>query len=42
MSDATTVKISKKLRDELARLGSKDDAFETIIQRLLKGKGAKP
>jgi len=38
MSDTTTsVQISKRLRDELAKLGSKDDTFETIIQRLVKG-----
>jgi hypothetical protein len=40
MSDTTTVKITKDLRDQLAALGSKDDTFETIIRRLLKGKGA--
>jgi hypothetical protein len=37
MSDTTTVKITKDLRDQLAALGSKDDTFETIIQRLVKG-----
>jgi hypothetical protein len=41
MSDATTVKISKQLRNELARLGGKDDTFETIIKRLLEGAEAK-
>jgi hypothetical protein len=40
MSDTTTVKITKDLRDRLAKLGAKDDTFETIIRRLLEGKGA--
>jgi hypothetical protein len=41
MSDTTTVKITKNLRDQLAALGSKDDTFEIIIQRLLDKAGAK-
>lgn len=32
----TTIQISKELRDELAKLGSKDDTFEIIIRKLLK------
>jgi hypothetical protein len=40
MSDITTIKVSKSLRDKLAALGSKDDTFESIIQRLLDRAGA--
>ncbi len=32
---STTLKVSRKLRDELALLGDKDDTFEGIIQRLI-------
>ena len=32
----TTIQISKELRDELAKHGSKDDTFEDIIRKLLK------
>jgi predicted CopG family antitoxin len=40
MSDTTTtIQISKRLRDELAKHGSKDDTFDTIIRRLLERKG---
>jgi hypothetical protein len=40
MSDEiTTIKVSKTSRDELAKLGSKGDTFDTIIRRLLEGKG---
>jgi hypothetical protein len=40
MSDpTTTIQLSKHLRNELAKLGSKDDTFETILRRLLQGKG---
>jgi hypothetical protein len=36
MSDTTTtIQVSKRLRDELAKLGSKHDTYETIIRRLL-------
>ena len=34
--ETTTIVVSKKLRDELAKKGSKDDTFETILWRLLK------
>jgi hypothetical protein len=40
MSEITTVQVSKRLRNELARLGSKDDTFEIIIRRLLESAGA--
>ena len=32
----TTIVISKKLRNELAKKGSKDDSFEDIIWRLMQ------
>lgn len=35
MKDTTTIVISRKLRNELAKLGKKDDSFEDIIRRLL-------
>jgi len=41
MSDVTTIKISKPLRDKLAKLGGHDDTFETIIERLLDKAEAK-
>ena len=41
MSDTTTIKITKDLRNQLAELGAKDDTFQTIIQRLLNKAGAK-
>jgi len=31
----TTMQISKQLRDELAKLGTKDETFEDIIKKLL-------
>ena len=34
--EITTMQISKQLRDELAKLGSKTDSFEDIIRRLLE------
>ena len=36
IKNITTIQISKELRDELAKRGSKDDTFETIIRKLLK------
>jgi len=39
MSDKTTIQVSKQVRDELAALGFKTDSFDSIIRRLLKGKG---
>ena len=36
-NSSTTIKISKTLHDELAKLGSKGDTFQEIIQRLVKG-----
>jgi hypothetical protein len=36
MSDEiTTIKVSKTLRDELVKLGSKGETYDTIIRRLL-------
>ena len=32
----TTIQISKELRNELAKLGSKGDTYENIIRKLLK------
>jgi len=32
----TTIRVSKELRDALAKLGNKDDEFEDIIWRLIK------
>lgn len=32
----TTIVVSKALRDEIAKLGKKDDSFEDIIWRLLE------
>jgi predicted CopG family antitoxin len=40
MSDKTTIQVSKQVRDELAALGAKTDSFDSIIRRLLEGKGA--
>jgi hypothetical protein len=34
--DKTTLVVSKELRDELAKLGTKDDSFEDILWRLIK------
>lgn len=34
--EKTTIMISKKLRDKIAELGSKDDTFEDILERLVK------
>jgi len=31
----TTIKITKEVRDDLAKLGAKDDTFNTIIRRLI-------
>jgi len=36
MSDITTIKVSRTVRDELAKLGSKDDTFCDIVRRLVK------
>lgn len=33
-NEDTSIRISKKLRNKVADLGSKDDSFETIIERL--------
>jgi predicted CopG family antitoxin len=41
MSDMTTIQVSKRVRDELAALGSKTDSFNSIIGRLLETTGAK-
>lgn len=32
----TTIQLSKKTRDALASLGSKDESFEDIIKKLIK------
>lgn len=42
MIKRTTISISEELRNKLAKLGSKDDTFDTIITRLLgETKGGK-
>ena len=35
MSEVTSLRVSRRTRDQLAQLGSKDESFDTIIQRLL-------
>jgi|GEM_PF-1582221 predicted CopG family antitoxin len=32
----TTLRVSKEVRDELAKLGSKEDSFDAILRRLLE------
>ena len=39
--ETTTILVSKKTRAELAKLGNKDDTFETIICELIKNKAKK-
>jgi hypothetical protein len=34
-NESTTIKISKELKDRLRLLGTMDDTYETIIERLL-------
>ncbi|MGQ0795143.1 MAG: hypothetical protein ACT4N5_03030 [Nitrosopumilaceae archaeon] len=36
MTKKTSIALSKKIRDELAALGTKDQNFEEIIVQLLK------
>ena len=33
--EETTLRVSKKTRDRLAKIGSKDETFDSIIKRLL-------
>jgi hypothetical protein len=35
MSEVTSLRVTRRTRDQLAQLGSKDETFEEIIQRLL-------
>jgi len=35
MGAVTTVKMSKKTRDELAQLGKKNETYEDVIRRLM-------
>jgi len=35
MSEVTSLRVTRRTRDRLAELGSKDESFEKIIQRLL-------
>jgi len=37
----TTVTLNRKTRDQLARLGKKDDSFDAIIQNLIVRSGSK-
>ena len=34
-NNVTTIKVSKRTRDELARLGNKNETYEDIIKRLI-------
>ena len=36
MENKTSIAISKKLRNQLASIGTKDSTFDDIIKRLLK------
>jgi len=36
MGHITTVKLSKKTRDKLAKLGNKKETYEDIVERLIK------
>lgn len=36
MNNATTIKVEKSVRDELAKLGNKDSNFNDIIKNLLE------
>jgi hypothetical protein len=38
-SEVITPQVSGRLRDRLAELGSKDDTFEDMLWRLIKGTG---
>ena len=33
--DVTTIKVSKRTRDELAKLGNKNETYEDIIKKLI-------
>lgn len=35
MKEVTTIKVTKSTRDELAKLGSKNETYEDIIRRLI-------
>ena len=35
-NDITTIQLTKRTRDELAKLGNKDETFEDIIISLMK------
>lgn len=34
-NNATTIKVSKQTRDELAKLGNKNETYEDIIKKLI-------
>jgi hypothetical protein len=36
MHDVTTIRLSKDTRDNLAKLGSKDDTFDSIVRKLIE------
>jgi hypothetical protein len=36
MSKTTTIQVQETTRDRLAKLGSKDETFDSIINRLLE------
>jgi len=36
MEDKTSIAISRKIRNQLAGIGTKDSTFDEIIQKLLK------
>ena len=37
MAKLTTIAVSKETRERLAALGSKNDTYEKIIQKILRG-----
>lgn len=39
--DSTTIVVTRETRDRLAALGSKDETFESIIQKLLDKENCK-
>jgi len=40
MSQETTIRVSKETRNRLGSIGTKNDTYENIIQRLLEKQGS--
>ncbi len=40
MSQETTIRVSKQTRNRLGSIGTKNDTYENIIQRLLEKQGS--